>query len=245
MRYRLLVIDDDFLWVSNVRDKLEHRGFEIIHTPDPQEGLALARAHPPDIIILDLLFPHQPVQGEDILVELTHDPHTRDVPIIIYSIKGADRTTRALITQHSPSPIVLREESPKGQVVIGHKWEMVELQNYVLNMVGDPKQSCTIRIRGYVLEICEGHRAVRVNGNEIKLARRDSELLAVLDKHRGTPVNDQQMQRELSADLASDANSIREAIYALRQKIEPDPNHPIFILNERGFGYLLTKGETE
>ena len=243
--YRLLVVDDDFLWVSNVRDKLEHRGFHVSHTPDPLEGLAMARALAPDIIILDLLFPHQSTQGEDILVELKQDPGTRDIPIIIYSIKGGDRVTREFITRYSPSPIVLREKCIKGQIVIGHKWEMLELQNLVFGLVGEPKLSRFIRAGDYELELGEGYRAVRVNGHEIRLARRDSELLAALDKHRGTPVTAQEMKKELSSDMASDEDAIREGIYALRQKIEPDPGHPIFILTERGFGYLLAKGDAE
>jgi|GEM_PF-866722 two-component system KDP operon response regulator KdpE len=242
--YTLLVIDDDPLWVSNVKDKLEHQGFRIQHTADLREGLEWARTQPPDIIILDLLFPPQQLQGEGILLELKHDPRTRDIPIIIYSIKGADRATREFVTRYSPAPIVLRDQSPKGQVLIGHKWEMLELQNYVSNLIGAPKPSRLIRVNRVELEICEGHRAVRVNGREIKLTRRDSELLAALDKHRGTPLNAQAMQKELSSDLASDEDPIREGIHALRKKIEPDPNHPIFILNERGFGYLLTKGDS-
>ncbi|MBI5650386.1 MAG: response regulator transcription factor [Chloroflexi bacterium] len=240
--HTLLVIDDDPLWVANIRDKLEHQGFRIVHTTNPREGLELARANPPDIIILDLLFPHQPHQGEDILMELKHDPRTRNIPIVVYSIKGRDRATRELISRYSPAPIVLREQAQPGAIVIGNKWEMLELQNVVFNLVGESNQSRVIRVGECTLELGDGYRSVRVNGREIKLTRRDSELLAALDKHRGTPLNARALKKELSSDLASDDEPIREGIHAMRKKIEPDPNHPIFILTERNFGYLLTKG---
>ena len=155
---KLLVIDDDFLWVANVRDKLTQHGFAIHHTPNALEGLEWARALLPDIIILDLLFPQQPVRGEDILMTLKQDERTRGIPIIIYSIKGFDHATREFISRYSLSPIVPRESAAQGHIIIGHKWEMQELENYVLGLTDPPKRARVIRVGTHALELGEGYR---------------------------------------------------------------------------------------
>lgn len=241
--HTILVIDDDFRWVETIQDKLQRRSFRIVHTPHAHEGLEKAHTLHPDMIILDLLFPNQRLQGEDVLAELKSDARTRDIPIIVYSIKGSDHLTRVLVSQYSSNPIVPREHSAKGQVLRGRKWEMLELVQLIFGLLDNPDRPRIIWVGKDQLELGDGYRSVWVNGRLKRLTRRDLELLATLDKHRGEYLTNRQIGDLVREKMADDEYSIRTGIYAVRGKVEPNPKQPCFILNDPGFGYMLTKGD--
>jgi len=242
--HKLLVIDDDPRWVETIRDKLERRHVDVQHSFQAENGLERALEEHPDIIILDLLFPNQRMQGEDVLAELKANEDTRDIPIIVYSIKGNEHSTRLLVSQYSPSPIVPREREVKGQVVNGRKWEVLELVQLIFGLLDDPARSRFIYKDRHTLEIEEHFRNVWVDGNFRRLTPRDGELLSILDKHRGEFVSAKKIGK-LARRMASDEYAIRTAIHALRRKVEPNPasKNFVFILNDPGYGYMLIKGD--
>ena len=62
-------------------------------------------------------------------------------------------------------------------------------------------------------------------------------LLATIRSHRA------ENERELiSLDAQEHYEGLRTYIYRLRQKIEPDPEHPIYLVTRHGFGYMLSLG---
>lgn len=241
--HTLLVIDDDLRWVETIRDKLHRRGFRIEHTTRAEEGFERARVLRPDIIILDLLFQTQPIQGEDVLAALKGDSRTRDIPVIVYSIKHNDYATRVLVTQYSINPIVPRERFSNGQVLRGRKWEMLELLQLIFGILDNPEHPRIIWVGRDQLELGDGYRHVWVNGKPRRLTPRDADLLEILDKHRGEFLTNQRIGDLVHDKMANDEYAIRQAIHTLRRQLEPDSRHPRFILNESGFGYMLTKGD--
>lgn len=80
---RLLSIEDDIAMGQFLKAVFTSHGFAVELAADGREGLALARRHPPDLIILDLLMPYK--NGFEVLRELRADPATRAVPVIFLS----------------------------------------------------------------------------------------------------------------------------------------------------------------
>jgi CheY-like chemotaxis protein len=74
------------------------------------EGLALARAHLPDLIVLDVVMPGE--NGFDLLKEIKAEPAIRDVPVIIFTLLSAqyrEKAERLGAVAYIPKPFDMRD----------------------------------------------------------------------------------------------------------------------------------------
>jgi len=78
----LLVEDSKMLRVANAR-ALVRAGYQVVAAEDGEEALRLARANPPDLILLDMMLPK--ITGLDVLRGLKSDARTKDIPVIVLS----------------------------------------------------------------------------------------------------------------------------------------------------------------
>ena len=85
----ILVVDDDPDICEIVQVNLEGAGYRVIQASDGAEGLAAARTHLPDLIILDVLMPD--LDGWEVLAQLVGDPRTADRPVIMLTCRGDDQ----------------------------------------------------------------------------------------------------------------------------------------------------------
>jgi DNA-binding response OmpR family regulator len=83
---RVLLIEDDAAVAEMYRLKLELDGYTVTIAPDGEQGLALARNGPPDIIFLDIRLPK--MDGFAVLEELRSDLELKNIPVIILSNYG-------------------------------------------------------------------------------------------------------------------------------------------------------------
>ncbi len=81
MGKRILVVDDDPELVELVRYNLEAAGYLVRAAGDGAEGLKMARAQRPDLIVLDLMMPE--LDGFSVCEILRRDSTTADIPIFI------------------------------------------------------------------------------------------------------------------------------------------------------------------
>jgi DNA-binding response OmpR family regulator len=84
----ILIVEDHSTMREAMRLILEHEGFEIREAPDGSAALEMARAHPPDLMVLDLNIPG--ASGADVLSELKNDPVTKDVRVIVVTATGEE-----------------------------------------------------------------------------------------------------------------------------------------------------------
>jgi len=85
-------------------------------------------------------------------------------------------------------------------------------------------------------------RIVKVGDREVKLSRKEYELLRVLVQHAGKVLTHRLLLKELWDEM-TDAQYLRVYVRQLRQKIEADPERPQFVLTETGVGYRLRAPE--
>jgi PAS domain S-box-containing protein len=81
----VLVVDDEPPTVELLTDMLSSQGFRVLSAHDGRKGILLARTHRPDLIVLDLVMPG--LTGFDVVRELRDHPETREIPILIFSVK--------------------------------------------------------------------------------------------------------------------------------------------------------------
>ena len=78
-------------------------------------------------------------------------------------------------------------------------------------------------------------------GEPLRLTNTEYHLLEVLAHNAGRIVeNDVLLQRVWGYERGDESESLKVLIYRLRQKIEPDPTNPRYVLTERGVGYSLS-----
>lgn len=91
MARKILACDDEANILALVRAILERSGYEVVTAVDGREALAKVRSETPDLVILDLMMPHE--DGFGILQAIRRDPATRDLPVILLSARSSDADT--------------------------------------------------------------------------------------------------------------------------------------------------------
>ncbi len=97
MEPMVLLIEDDLVTAKLVERQLGREGFSVLIAPNGFQGLKMAKANAPDLILLDLMLPG--IDGFEVLNRLRADPQTTDLPVVIVSAKvqQADKQTAAKI----------------------------------------------------------------------------------------------------------------------------------------------------
>ena len=92
---KILVVDDE----KKIRELLDLRlsaeGFQVIQAADGEEGVAQARKHSPDLILMDVMMPK--MDGAEAVNELRQDQTTKDIPVIFLTsmITKEEETSQA------------------------------------------------------------------------------------------------------------------------------------------------------
>ncbi len=84
----VLMIDDEDSSRKLVKLLLGRAGFRVLTAPNGEEGLVLAKAEHPDVILLDIMMPK--MDGHETLARLKRDPDTKDIPVLMITARGAD-----------------------------------------------------------------------------------------------------------------------------------------------------------
>ena len=95
MPQRVLLIEDEANIAEAMRFLLARDGWAVDVQTDGAAGLAILRASPPDLVILDLMLPD--VSGFEILTALRSDAATKTLPVLMLTAKGQDRDRDAAL----------------------------------------------------------------------------------------------------------------------------------------------------
>ncbi|SRR5260221_7674760 len=89
----VLVVDDDPVILKLLEVNFEMEGFTVLVARDGEEGIAVARADQPDLVVSDIMMPK--VSGLELVIALKDDPTTSEIPIILLSAKAQNADVRA------------------------------------------------------------------------------------------------------------------------------------------------------
>ena len=221
---KILVIDDEPEIVVICRDYLHASGFEVITAADGMQGLAQARQHKPDLVILDLMLPG--MDGLDVCRSLRHDGN---IPIIMLTAR-IEEADRLVGLELGADDYITKPFSPR---------ELVGRVKAVLRRT----ESTGISSQDVIdvderLKIDLGRREVWVDKKLIKLRPTEYRLLYHLIQNAGWVLTyDQILSRVWGYEYRDEPHYVRLYINYLRQKLEQDPANPKYILTERGVGY--------
>lgn len=219
----ILVVDDEPRIVRLVRMNLEAEGARVIDASNGLEALKQVREELPNAVILDVMMPD--LDGFETLKMIRE---TSDVPVIMLTVRAEeDERVRGLelgADDYIGKPFSPRELVSRLKAVL-RRTEREGMQEEILKIDAD----LSIDFRNF---------QVIVQGNPVRLRPTEWRLLYHLVHHAGWVLtHDDILAKVWGPEYKGADEYVRLYITYLRQKIEPDPANPKYILTERGIGY--------
>jgi len=218
----LLIIDDDKGLDQLLSDYLAGQGYSVRAAENGKLGLRAMYERQPDIVLLDVTMPEK--DGWETLRRIRE---ISSVPVI-------------MLTARSDEADVLQGFSLGADDYVTKPFSFAQLSARVHAVLTRSAQENATEAQlssdGLVVDI-RLKRAWR-DGQTLALTPTEFKLLVTLMHHAGDVVSPRDLVKEVwGAQYASEVGHVRRYIWHLRQKVEPDPENPRYIHNDRGFGY--------
>ncbi|MBN1665501.1 MAG: response regulator transcription factor [Anaerolineales bacterium] len=226
-RFRVLIVDDEPEIRRFLRASLKTHHHEVIEAETGAGAITAIRAAQPDLMILDLGLPD--MDG----IAVTRQIRTwNQLPIIILSVRNRESDKIDALNSGADDYVT----KPFG---VG---ELLARIRVVMRRVGNTGSLPIYRVRKLVLDL--DRREVSVDGKLVDLTPTEFEILSFLIENAGRVVTQRQIiQKVWRTAYEDESRLLRVNISNLRRKIEPNVNHPTYILTELGVGYRLVDEE--
>jgi len=228
--HQILVIEDEPGIRAVLRVLLEAEKYRVIEAGSAERGEIEARSHKPDLVLIDLGLP-----DEDGVAVIRRLREWSPIPIVVLSARTMESQKVAALDAGA--------------------------DDYVTKPFGAPE--LLARVRAGLRRSTRGAQALpelTLAGIRIDLTRRTASattgavhltplefrVLECLARQAGMIVTSRQLLREAwGPDRTGDSGALRVCIKGLRDKLEPDPHRPRFLVTEAGIGYRLRAGDSD
>ncbi|GIK43628.1 MAG: DNA-binding response regulator [Chloroflexota bacterium] len=226
----ILIADDETRMRRFIKMNLDLEGYRVIEASNGLEALDRVREDLPDLVLLDVMMPE--LDGFETLRIVRE---TSTVPVIMLTVRDEEEDkVRGLelgADDYVTKPFSPRELNSRIKAVL----RRTELDN--------PDSSSMVVVDDY-LQIDFGKRQVFAGGKEVKLRPTEYRLLYHLVQNAGQVMTHEMILNKVwGYEYRDESQYVRLYITYLRQKIEPDPGNPRYILTERGVGYRFVDFE--
>lgn len=227
MAMRILVVDDEPLIVKGLRFSLEQDGYLVDEASDGPTALEKIKSEDYQLVLLDVMLPK--LSGMDVLRQLRE---TNDVPVIMLTAKGEDMD-RILGLEYGADDYMVKP------------FNILEVKariKSVLRRTTSKKQAIeSLTANGITIDVSA--RSVRREDVEINLTAKEFNLLWTMANQRGRVFSREELHDSLwksdREEGGYDLRTVDVHIRRLREKVEPDPANPRYIMTKWGVGYYF------
>jgi two-component system alkaline phosphatase synthesis response regulator PhoP len=220
---RILIVEDEPAMVSGLRDNFEFEGYEVITAGDGVEGLGRALKDSPDLVVLDVMMPR--MSGLDVCKQLKAKKPA--LPIIMLTARGqeVDKVVGLELgaDDYVTKPFSIRELLARVKAVLRRAQGAPKNQEqYSFGDIEVNVRTCRVARAGKALEF----------------SAKEFELLKYFLAHPGETISrDRLLEDVWGYERYPTTRTVDAHIVRLRQKLEPKPEEPRFILTVHGIGY--------
>ena len=227
---KILLIEDDPKIAEIERDYLEANDFAVSWLTDGKEGLTTALEGDWALILLDVMLPG--MDGFQICREIRK---RKEIPVLMVTARQEEidilrglglGANDYIMMPFNPNEVVARVRA--------------HIQRYECIMEHSGQSSPIIR--SGILEIQPDAYRVLVRGEEVNLTHREFEVLAFLAQNPNVVFSREALFEKIwGYDALGETATVMVHINRIREKIEPDPAHPVYLETVRGAGYRFRK----
>ena len=227
---KILLIEDDPKIAEIERDYLEANDFAVSWLTDGKEGLTTALEGDWALILLDVMLPG--MDGFQICREIRK---RKEIPVLMVTARQEEidilrglglGANDYIMKPFNPNEVVARVRA--------------HIQRYECIMEHSGQSSPIIR--SGILEIQPDAYRVLVRGEAVNLTHREFEVLAFLAQNPNVVFSREALFEKIwGYDALGETATVMVHINRIREKIEPDPAHPVYLETVRGAGYRFRK----
>lgn len=214
----IMVVEDDPIVRRTVVDALSRSGHSVTAFGDGAEALQALRSRLPEALIVDRMLPG--ASGDEIC---RYVRSVSELPIIMLTALGAVEHRIAGL-EHGADDYVAKPFSLR------------ELQLRLNSLLRRSSPSAAAFVAGS-FHLDPLRRSVRRDGAQIQLTSRELELLVHLARHPGEVLSRDELLRQVWGWDVGDPSTVTVHVRRLREKIEPEPRFPRYLLTCWGQGY--------
>lgn len=225
-KVRVLIVDDEKAIRRFLKTSLTSQGYDIREAGNGKEAVEEVKSFRPDAIVLDLGLPD--MDGVSTTKKIRESTQT---PIIIVSVREKESDKIAALDAGADDYLTKPFSAP----------ELFARLRAVLRRLARVKDDPVYRMANLLIDL--GKRLVKVADAEVHLTPTEYDVLKALVANAGKVITHQQIIKQVWAKNVKDYEGVehllRVTVSNLRNKLEPDPTRPTYILTEPGVGYRL------
>jgi two-component system, OmpR family, alkaline phosphatase synthesis response regulator PhoP len=223
---RILLVEDEPGLQLTLSDRLRREGYVVDTAGDGQSGLDKAASGQFDLVLLDVMLPRK--NGFDVLRDLRQKGV--DTPVIMLTARG--QVVDTVVGLKLGADDYLAKPFEMMELLARIEARLRRRQAAAAAMAAaDGYQFGEMRVDYRSAEVFRG-------SDTVELSAREYQLLRYLIEHRGEIISRDQLLNEVwGYNAMPSTRTVDVHVAWLRQKIEPNPRHPQFLLTVHGLGY--------
>ena len=225
---KILVVDDEKVLVKGIKFNLENEGYQVETGSDGQEAVEKARVGQFDLIILDLMMPK--IDGLQACMKIRE---FSNVPIIMLTARSEDADKiigfECGADDYITKPFNILEVKARIRALLRRAGQTAQ-QEKLANRLA----------RGSIV-IDTDERSAWKDGQPVDLTAKEFDLIELLLRNPGRVYSRENLLNQVwGYEYIGEYRTVDVHIRRLREKLEPDPANPEYILTKWGVGYYLS-----
>ena len=228
----ILAVDDEPRVLKLLKTNLESSGYAVLTAADGEEALQVTERDLPDLVLLDLMLPK--MDGYAVCRRIRE---FSAIPVIMLTARSAQvdliHGFEVGADDYLTKPFSISELLMRVQAVLRRsKWpeEIVSRQGF----------------KAGPIEIDFAQHLVTTKGNVVKLTPTEYRLLAYMASNANRVLMHRELLRAVwGPEYGEETEYLRVYMRYLRQKLEPEPSKPQYLLTQPGAGYMLHQPEED
>ena len=227
---KILVVDDERVLVKGIKFNLENEGYQVETGSDGAEAVELARSGRFDLIILDLMMPK--IDGLQACMKIRE---FSNVPIIMLTARSEDADKiigfECGADDYITKPFNILELKARIRALLRRAGQVAQQEREANRLA-----------RGSIV-IDTDERAAWKDGRPVDLTAKEFDLIELLLRNPGRVYSRENLLNQVwGYEYIGEYRTVDVHIRRLREKLEPDPANPEYILTKWGVGYYLSNG---